>query len=119
MRKAIIIIVIILAAGVAAWYFFSRRKRPYEDYGRADWAGDTSAKTLAFRLSHKPSVKVGDVIDIVQDNGNAQYKQINGLAEVTEVLTPSQAWDKTSHWIVTDKPHPGNGAQEPGTYKKK
>ena len=60
MKKAIIIIVIILAAGIAAWYFWSRRKRPYEDFGRADWAGDTGLKTLAFRLSHKPSVKAGD-----------------------------------------------------------
>ena len=119
MKKAIIIIVILVAAGVAAWYFWTRRKRPYEDYGRADWAGETSAKTLAFRLSHKPSVERGDVIEIVQDNSNAEYRSNNGLAEVTHILTPSQSFDNVSYWIVTDKPHPGSGAQEPGTYKKK
>lgn len=117
-KKTILIIIIIAAAIGVGYYFWRKRKRPYEDYGKARWAGDTDRETLGIRLSHEPIVEVGDAVEIVQDNDSAAYPQINGTAEVVEILEPSDAWDKKSFWIITDKPHPGSGPQEPGTYKK-
>ena len=118
MNKRIILIVgVLMSALVVAYYFYKRRKRPFEDYGRADWGGDTDRKTLSYRVEHKPIVKKGDIVDIVYDNDNIK-SGMGGKAEVVEILTPSQSWNKTSYWIVTDKKHQATGTQEPGTYRK-
>ncbi len=116
-KRLILIVGILIAAGAIAYYFYKRRKRPFEDFGRADWAGDTTNKTLAFRLAHEPSVKKGDVIDVIFDDVTA-YPSMEGEAEVIEVFGPSKSWDKKSYWIVTDKPHKGSGGQEQGVYRR-
>ena len=117
-RKRIIVVVGILAVvGILSWYFWKRRKMPFEDYGRADWSGDTTRQTLSLKTSHKPIVKVGDTIDIVFDNASVKYPSMAGKAEVVQILTPSQSWNKESYWIVTDKPHNGSGPQETGKYR--
>ena len=118
MKKKILISVIVVATIAIAYYFWRKRSRPYEDYGRGDWAGDTDSGTLSFRLDHEPIVDVGDSVQILQDNDEAAYSHINGIAEVVEILEPNESHDKKSYWIITDKTHPGSGPQEPGTYKK-
>jgi hypothetical protein len=116
-KRLIVIVGILIAAGAFAYYFYKRRKRPFEDYGRADWAGDTSRQNLAFKLSHKPSVKKGDIIDVIFDSPS-KYPSMEGEAEVVDVFGPEKSWDKQSYWIVTDKPHKGSGPQEQGVYRK-
>ncbi len=117
-RKYIIIIGLLVAVGIVSWYYYSRRKRPFEDYGRSDWAGDTEKENLSFRLSHKPSLKKGDEVSIVFDNSSHLYPQMDGVTTVVDILGPDDAWDEKSYWIVTDKPHYGNGPQETGYYKQ-
>ena len=67
-KRVVLIVGMLLAAGVAAYYFYRKRKIPYYDYGRADYAGNVSSTNLAIRVSKKPSVKAGDLIEIIQDN---------------------------------------------------
>lgn len=117
-KKYIIIVGLLLAVGLASWYYYSRRKRPFEDYGRSDWAGDTDKKKLSFRLTHKPSLKRGDELSISFDNSAHNFPQMDGVATVVEILGPSKSHDEKSYWIVTDKPHYGNGPQETGYYKQ-
>jgi hypothetical protein len=117
-KKVVIAVGLLLAVGLVGFYMWRKRKHVYEDYGRADWAGDTSKTSLALRSSKKPGVKVGDTVEVIQDNPAAKYKSINGEANVVEVFGPEKSWDKVSYWVVLDKAHPGSGPQEPGTYKR-
>jgi len=117
-KKYIVIIGLLLAVGLVSWYYYKRRKRPFEDYGRSDWAGDTSLANLAFRLSHKPSLKKDDEISIVFDNSKHLYPEMDGPAKVVDILTPDDSYDEKSYWIVTNKEHRGSGPQETGYYKK-
>lgn len=117
-KKPAFIIALLVVVFLLAWFFYSRRKRPYLDYGRSDWAGDTDFEgKLAFKTVKQPNVKVGDKILVEQEPG-AKYTQIDGEHTVLEVLLPPRSWDKKHFWIVVDSPHPGNGPADPGKYRK-
>lgn len=117
-KKPLFIISVIAVVFLLAWFFYSRRKQPYLNNGRSDWAGETDfPDKLAFETAKPSGLKVGDKIKIEQVSNNLTKDAIGGEKVVLEVMLPSQTYHK-AHWFVVDHPAVSDPFKTPGTYQK-